>query len=353
MSKSSSKSKSKSKILITGGAGFIGSALVRYLVGLGHYEVINIDKLTYAGHLASLRSVENAANYTFEKHDICDAAQMQRIFKTYQPDVVMHLAAESHVDRSISASTAFMQTNILGTHTLLEVARVYYETLNDTKKRNFRFLHVSTDEVFGSLGEEGFFTEKTPYDPRSPYSSSKAASDHLARAWFHTYGLPVLVSNCSNNYGPYQYPEKLIPVVILKALSGQAIPVYGKGVNVRDWLFVDDHVKALLKIVEEGIPGNTYNIGGHNEKNNLEVVQSICEILNELKPSSSGKAYQEQITFVTDRLGHDFRYAIDATKISEELGWNPEESFLTGIQKTVQWYLANDSWIQEVKKERS
>ena len=337
------------KILVTGGAGFIGSALIRHLLSLDRYIVINIDKLTYAGHLESLDLVKDKSNYLFYKADICDSKIMTQIFKQHQPDFVMHLAAESHVDRSIDGSAEFIQTNVNGTHTLLEISRHYWDGLLGEKKNGFRFLHVSTDEVYGSLGDDGLFTEHTPYDPRSPYSSSKAASDHLVRAWFHTYGLPVVVTNCSNNYGPFQFPEKLIPVVILKALAGNPIPVYGKGDNVRDWLYVDDHARALLKAVLEGNPGETYNIGGHNEKQNIDVVRTICDALNVLVPKDSD--YKNQITFVADRPGHDFRYAIDASKISRELGWTPEETFETGIAKTVEWYIRNIHWVEAVTKE--
>ncbi|TVQ65300.1 MAG: dTDP-glucose 4,6-dehydratase [Balneolaceae bacterium] len=338
------------KIAVTGGAGFIGSALIRYLIENTSHTVVNIDKLTYAGHLESLASVAESPRYRFEQTDICDGPQIRRIFREAEPDVVMHLAAESHVDRSIDGSAEFVRTNINGTHTLLEEARGYYNGLSGAKREGFRFLHVSTDEVYGSLGDEGFFTEQTPYDPRSPYSSSKAASDHLVRAWHHTYGLPVLITNCSNNYGPCQFPEKLIPVVILKALQGQAIPVYGTGVNVRDWLYVEDHVRALLRVVEQGAPGETYNIGGHNEKKNLDVVHTICDTLDELKPAPGGQSYREQITFVTDRPGHDFRYAIDASKIERELGWTPLETFDTGMRRTVEWYLSNIDWCESVTK---
>lgn len=335
------------KILVTGGAGFIGSALVRYLINETDHTVINADKLTYAGHLENLQTVENSSRYYFEKADICDINRIEQIFDDHQPDTVIHLAAESHVDRSIDGSAAFVRTNIVGTHTLLDIAKAYYENLKNEKRDSFRFLHVSTDEVYGELGEEGLFEETTAYDPRSPYSASKASSDHLARAWFHTYDFPVLITNCSNNYGPYQFPEKLIPVVILKALQAKDIPVYGNGKNVRDWLFVDDHARALLEVVKEGNIGETYNIGGHNEKQNIEVVHAICSILDELKPRAKG-AYSDQITFVTDRPGHDWRYAIDASKIEEKLGWVPKESFETGIRKTVEWYLENIDWCEAV-----
>lgn len=334
------------KILVTGGAGFIGSALVRMIINQTEHEVLNIDKLTYAGHLESLELVADSERYQFEQVDICDIDEIERIFNEFQPDVIMHLAAESHVDRSIDGSAEFIKTNINGTHTLLEQAKKYWQGLEGERKDKFRFLHVSTDEVYGELGDEGFFTEETSYDPRSPYSSSKAASDHLVRAWYHTYGLPVLITNCSNNYGPYQFPEKLIPVVLLKALQGENIPVYGTGENVRDWLFVDDHARALLEVVNSGKLGETYNIGGHNEKQNIEVVHTICDTLDELVPKKT--KYREQISFVTDRPGHDFRYAIDASKIERELGWTPKETFDSGIKKTIQWYLDNMDWAEAV-----
>jgi dTDP-glucose 4,6-dehydratase len=336
-------------ILVTGGAGFIGSALIRYLINYTLYDVVNVDKLTYAGHLESLESIRNSDRYHFERVDICDRETMRSILDQYQPDAIMHLAAESHVDRSIDGSAEFIRTNITGTHTLLELARDYVGTLEQEGKNAFRFLHVSTDEVYGSLGDDGLFSERTSYDPRSPYSASKASSDHLARAWYHTYDLPVLITNCSNNYGPYQFPEKLIPVVILKALRGEPIPVYGTGENVRDWLYVDDHVKALLAVLEKGKPGETYNIGGHNEKKNLDVVEILCDTLQELIPKQAGN-YRDQIAFVKDRPGHDFRYAIDASKIEDELGWTPNETFETGMQKTVNWYLEHISWCEAVTK---
>lgn len=336
-------------ILVTGGAGFIGSALVRYLIRNTEYRVINVDKLTYAGNLDSLLPVSSDPRYVFEPVDICDAGEVERLFREYSPVGVIHLAAESHVDRSIDGPGAFIQTNVVGTYVLLEAARAYWRTLEGAEADEFRFLHVSTDEVYGSLGREGFFVETTPYSPRSPYSASKAASDHLARAWHHTYGLPVLVTNCSNNYGPYQFPEKLIPVVILNALAGRPIPVYGKGDNVRDWLYVEDHARALLLVFEQGRVGETYNIGGHNERSNIEVVRTICSLLDELvEELAVTGSHADLITFVTDRPGHDWRYAIDAGKIERELGWVPQETFETGLRRTVAWYLANQDWCQRI-----
>ena len=332
-------------VFITGGAGFIGSALVRYLINETDVNVVNIDKLTYAGSLHSLGGADASDRHHFHQEDIVDSETMRALINQYQPDYIMHLAAESHVDRSIDGPGAFIQTNIVGTYNLLEVARDYYESLSGDKKEAFKFHHISTDEVYGSLGETGLFTETTRYKPNSPYSASKASSDHLVRAWNKTYKLPVVISNCSNNYGPFQFPEKLIPLVINKAVSGEPLPIYGKGDNIRDWLFVDDHVKALWKIVTEGDDGQVYNVGGHNEKMNIEVVKTICSILDDIRPRSDGKAYEEQITFVTDRPGHDQRYAIDAQKIDRELGWTPEETFESGIRKTVQWYLDNQDWI--------
>ena len=339
------------KIFITGGAGFIGSAVIRYLINFSSNEVVNIDKLTYAGNLESLASVSNNQRYHFEQIDICETSRIAELFEKYRPDAVMHLAAESHVDRSIDGPAAFIQTNIIGTYTLLEAARKYWLTLDDAEKKKFRFHHISTDEVYGSLGKEGYFTEESRYEPNSPYSASKASSDHLVRAWKATYGLPTLITNCSNNYGPYQFPEKLIPLVILNAIEGKALPVYGKGDQIRDWLYVDDHARALYKVITEGTVGETYNIGGHNEKTNLEVVHTVCAILDELLPNQLAgiSKYSDLITFVADRPGHDQRYAIDSTKTTQQLGWKPEETFETGIRKTVEWYLANQEWCQHVK----
>lgn len=333
----------KKRVIVTGGAGFIGSAVVRMLVGAG-VEVLNVDKLTYAGNLTSVEPVADRPNYHFLKADICDAASMARAFMEFRPDGVMHLAAESHVDRSIDGPGLFLQTNILGTYTLLEAARTYWATLTGEAREDFRFLLISTDEVYGSLGQEGYFTERTNYDPRSPYSASKASADHLASAWHHTYGLPTLKTNCSNNYGPYHYPEKLIPLVTLNALAGKPLPIYGSGDNVRDWLFVEDHARALWLALNRGKPGATYNVGGHNERTNLQVAEAVCEILDELHPRKDGKPYAEQIAFVKDRPGHDRRYAIDPTKIMTELGWKPQETFETGLRRTIRWYLENETW---------
>ncbi|EJT07219.1 dTDP-glucose 4,6-dehydratase [Rhizobium sp. CCGE 510] len=330
------------RILVTGGAGFIGSALVRHLVSEIGAEVLNVDTLTYAGNLASLKSVESAPNYQFLRADICDHTRMQEAFASFRPDLVMHLAAESHVDRSISGAADFIQTNIVGTFSLLDAARHYWDGLDARRKSAFRFLHVSTDEVYGSLGDEGLFEETTPYDPSSPYSASKAASDHLAIAWHRTYGLPVVVSNCSNNYGPFHFPEKLIPLMILNALEGKPLPVYGNGANVRDWLYVEDHARALFTIASRGRPGEKYNVGGRNERRNIDVVHRICAILDGVCGDKAPHA--RLITNVTDRPGHDARYAIDASKLESELGWKAQETFETGIEKTVHWYLENEWW---------
>ena len=338
------------KVLVTGGAGFIGSAVIRHIIKNTQDEVLNIDKLTYAGNLESLKEIDQNLRYTFKQIDICDHEALSLIFDEFKPDVVMHLAAESHVDRSIDGPAAFIQTNIVGTYTLLEAARKYWMSLDVEAQQNFRFHHISTDEVYGDLeGTTDLFTETTSYAPSSPYSASKASSDHLVRAWHRTYGLPVIVTNCSNNYGPYHFPEKLIPLVILNALDAKPLPVYGNGQQIRDWLFVEDHARALYKVVTEGVVGETYNIGGHNEKQNIEVVKTICKILDELKPQANGQAYESLITFVKDRPGHDLRYAIDATKIQNELGWTPTETFETGIRKTVQWYLNNLDWCHRVQ----
>ncbi len=345
------------KILVTGGAGFIGSAVIRHIIQNTHDSVLNLDKLTYAGNLESLIEVEGDDRYAFEQVDICNAAELDRVFKLHQPDTVMHLAAESHVDRSIDGPAAFIETNIVGTYILLESARKYWGGLSKEKKTKFRFHHISTDEVYGDLeGPEELFTEETPYAPSSPYSASKASSDHLVRAWLRTYGFPTLVTNCSNNYGPYHFPEKLIPLVILNALEGKALPIYGKGNQVRDWLFVEDHARALYKVATEGEIGETYNIGGHNEKQNIEVVHAVCELLEELVPGNSHSiaggsqaGFKGLITYVQDRPGHDIRYAIDAQKIEKELGWRPEETFESGIRKTVQWYLENTEWTSHVR----
>jgi dTDP-glucose 4,6-dehydratase len=337
-------------ILVTGGAGFIGSAVIRYLINETNNNVLNIDKLTYAGNLESLDTISSHPRYQFLHADICDKSAMTKAFQDFQPNIVMHLAAESHVDRSIDGPMDFIQTNILGTYTLLEVARAYYQGLSDGKKHSFRFHHISTDEVYGDLeSTEDLFTEETSYSPSSPYSASKASSDHLVRAWHRTYGLPVVVTNCSNNYGPYHFPEKLIPLVILNALDGKPLPVYGNGKQIRDWLYVEDHARALYLVATTAKVGETYNIGGHNEKQNIEVVKKICQILDDLKPREDGDKYESLITFVKDRPGHDLRYAIDASKISKELNWQPQETFESGIQKTVEWYLDNLEWCQHVQ----
>jgi len=338
-------------ILVTGGAGFIGSALVRFLINETDKQVVNFDKLTYAGNLESLKSIEQNERYHFVQGDICDKTKVTELLEQYQPDYIMHLAAESHVDRSIDGPGEFIQTNIVGTYALLEAARSYYVSLDDTKKNTFRFHHISTDEVYGDLGATGLFTEETSYDPSSPYSASKAASDHLVRAWHRTYQFPIVVTNCSNNYGSFHFPEKLIPLIILNALDGKALPIYGNGKQVRDWLYVDDHARALYKVVSEGKLGETYNIGGFNEKQNIEVVNTICNHLNELitdKPEGLTD-FNDLITYVKDRPGHDVRYAIDANKINKELGWLPVETFDSGIRKTVEWYLANLEWCKHVQ----
>ncbi|MRT05383.1 dTDP-glucose 4,6-dehydratase [Ewingella americana] len=344
------------KILVTGGAGFIGSAVVRHIINNTNDSVINVDKLTYAGNLESLGAAAKSERYTFVQADICDKDSIEKVFTHYQPDAIMHLAAESHVDRSITGPAEFIGTNIVGTYTLLEACRAYWSTLETVRKSLFRFHHISTDEVYGDLPHpdecEGndplpLFTEKTPYSPSSPYSASKASSDHLVRAWQRTYGLPCIVTNCSNNYGPYHFPEKLIPLVILNALEGKNLPIYGKGDQIRDWLYVEDHARALYTVVTEGKIGETYNIGGHNEKKNLDVVLTICDLLDEIVPKP--QSYRDQITYVADRPGHDRRYAIDAEKISRELGWTPIETFESGIRKTVEWYLANSVWVENVK----
>ena len=365
------------RILVTGGAGFIGSAVIRHIIENTQNSVVNLDKLTYAGNLESLKSVSDSDRYAFEQVDICDGTELKRVFQQYQPDAVMHLAAESHVDRSIDGPAEFMQTNIIGTYNLLEAARAYWNELDTGRKQAFRFHHISTDEVYGDLPhpsdfdndnvgrgsarQEGqqnlpLFTEQTAYAPSSPYSASKASSDHLVRAWLRTYGFPTIITNCSNNYGPYHFPEKLIPLVILNALEGKDLPIYGKGDQIRDWLYVEDHARALYKVVTEGVIGETYNIGGHNEKQNIEVVHTICKLLEELVPDNSNsiaggseKGFMGLITYVTDRPGHDVRYAIDASKIEKELGWKPEESFESGIRKTVEWYLSNNEWVKHVQ----
>jgi len=332
------------RIFVTGGAGFIGSALVRHLLENSAHEVLNFDKLTYAGTLSTVESVSDNDRYRFVKGDICNAEEVRDAIAAFRPDIITHLAAESHVDRSIDGPGAFVQTNVVGTYTMLAEARAYWLSLDDDAKRAFRFHHISTDEVYGSLGDTGLFTEETPYDPRSPYSASKAGSDHLVSAWGHTFGLPVLITNCSNNYGPYHFPEKLIPLMIAKALDGEPLPIYGKGDQVRDWLYVEDHVRALQTVFERGEPGRTYNVGGHNERQNIEVVKTLCAILDEKRPRADGQSYTTQLTSVADRPGHDKRYAIDASRIGDELGWTPAETFETGIAKTVQWYLDNEDW---------
>jgi len=345
------------KILVTGGAGFIGSAVVRHIIKNTQDSVVNLDKLTYAGNLENLSAVSTSERYTFEQVDICDRVELERVFSQHQPDAVMHLAAESHVDRSIDGPAAFIETNVVGTLTLLEVARGYWQELDENRKQSFRFHHISTDEVYGDLPHpdedehalDALFTEKTAYAPSSPYSASKASSDHLVRAWRRTYGLPTIITNCSNNYGPYHFPEKLIPHVILNALHGKPLPIYGKGDQIRDWLYVEDHARALYRVITKGEVGETYNIGGHNEKRNIEVVQTICTILDDLAADRAPDGgYETLITYVKDRPGHDRRYAIDASKIADELGWQPEETFETGLRKTVEWYLNNEQWWQRV-----
>ena len=336
------------KILVTGGAGFIGSALVRLLIGQGDYHVLNVDALTYAGNLSSLASVAHSNRYRFEHANICDSARMAALIAEFAPDVITHLAAESHVDRSIDGPAAFIQTNLVGTFSLLGATLDYWRTLSPEARTRFRFHHISTDEVFGALGDDGHFTEATAYDPRSPYSASKAGSDHLVRAWHHTYGLPVVLTNCSNNYGPYHFPEKLIPLMIIKCLEGEALPVYGTGTNIRDWLYVDDHARALQSVFERGAVGESYMIGGRAERTNLAIVQIICDRLDAIRPRGDGKSYRDQIRYVADRPGHDFRYAIDASKLERELGWAPVESFESGIEKTIRWYLDNEGWWRDI-----
>ena len=336
------------RYLITGGAGFIGANFIHYLIEQEpDVQILNIDKLTYAGNLDSLKAVEDNPNYFFLQIDICDQETIQKALQEFKPTTIVNFAAESHVDRSIEGPESFIRTNILGTYQLLHNSLNYWKSLEEAAKRNFRFLHISTDEVFGSLGETGYFTEETNYAPNSPYSASKASSDHLVRAWFHTYGLPVLTTNCSNNYGPYQFPEKLIPVIIFNAINGKKLPIYGDGSNIRDWLFVEDHCSAIHRVIQRGKLGETYNIGGHNEKTNLQVVETICDLLDELQPKEKG-SYREQITFVKDRPGHDQRYAIDAGKIGQELSWQPKDTFETGFRKTIKWYLNNHNWVKNI-----
>ena len=332
------------KIFVTGGAGFIGSALVRHLISESDHQVLNFDALTYAGNLSSLEAVAGSDRYQFEQGNVCDTEHVSKVMKDFQPDIITHLAAESHVDRSIDGPSEFIQTNLVGTFSVLQAALGYWRSLSDERQCQFRFHHISTDEVFGALGDEGYFTEQTAYDPRSPYSASKAGSDHLVSAWHHTYGMPVLITNCSNNYGPHHFPEKLIPLMIIKCLTGEALPVYGKGDNIRDWLYVDDHVRALRAVFERGRSGQTYMIGGRSERTNLQVVHTICDTLDRCEPRADGQSYRNQINFVTDRPGHDFRYAIDASKLEGELNWVPAETFESGIDKTIRWYLENQAW---------
>ncbi|MBB6505218.1 dTDP-glucose 4,6-dehydratase [Sphingomonas endophytica] len=341
------------RILVTGGAGFIGSALVRHLIEHTQHDVLNFDNLTYAGSLSTVATVATSNRYQFVKGDICDASAVRAAVEDFRPDIITHLAAESHVDRSIDGPGTFVQTNVVGTFVMLSEARSYWNSLSIDQRAAFRFHHISTDEVYGSLDEVGYFTEDTPYDPRSPYSASKAGSDHLVSAWHHTFGLPVLITNCSNNYGPYHFPEKLIPLMIAKSLAGESLPVYGAGDQIRDWLYVEDHVRALQIVFERGEPGKTYNIGGHNEKQNIEVVQTVCAILDRFRPRADGRSYAEQITHVVDRPGHDKRYAIDASRIRQELGWVPSESFDSGIERTIRWYLDNEDWWRPLVEDRA
>jgi dTDP-glucose 4,6-dehydratase len=338
-----------STVIVTGGAGFIGSTLVRMLVRETDYAIVNLDKLTYAGNLESLAEVDGSPRYHFEQCDIVDADRVGQVFSTYAPMALLHLAAESHVDRSIDAPGDFIQTNLVGTFTLLQVARRYWLNLDERARRDFRFIHVSTDEVFGSLGATGAFTESTPYAPNSPYSASKAGSDHLVRAWHHTYGVPTIITNCSNNYGPFQFPEKLIPLMIQRGLAGRRLPVYGRGENVRDWLYVDDHARALLRVLERGTVGETYNVGGHSARKNIDVVRAVCSLLDELAPDAKVGRHETLIEFVVDRPGHDLRYAIDSSKIERALGWKPRESLESGLRKTVEWYIANQPWCERVQ----
>lgn len=337
------------KVLVTGGAGFIGSALIRHLIANTEHQVLNLDALTYAGNQSSLAPVMNSDRYRFERADICDDQRVAELMEEFKPNIVTHLAAESHVDRSIDGPADFIQTNLVGTFSLLNATLNYWRTLEPNAQALFRFHHISTDEVFGALDDKGFFTEETPYDPRSPYSASKAGSDHLVSAWHHTYGLPIVITNCSNNYGPYHFPEKLIPLIIIKCLAGEALPVYGKGDNIRDWLYVDDHVRALQAVFERGTVGESYMVGGNSECTNLDVVHIICDTLDRIQPRSDGKNYRSQITFVSDRPGHDFRYAIDATKLERDLGWRPTETFESGMEKTICWYLENRDWWEAIQ----